>query len=132
MNFNKITLTGAIALIICTTNGFAQVKKKPAPAAKAKTKTTAAATQAKPGAMPIDPEVLIGKLPNGLTYYIRSNSAIKGRASAFLVTKAGSLLETDAQQGAAHFIEHMAFNGTRDFPKSELQKSICVPVSITN
>ena len=127
MNFNKVLFTGIVAFSICATNGFAQVKKKPAATTKAKAKTAAPATQttqAKANILPIDPEVLIGKLPNGLTYYIRKNSSIKGRASAFLVNKAGSLVETDAQQGAAHFIEHLAFDGTRDLPKDELQKYI--------
>ncbi|GAB2986543.1 insulinase family protein [Mucilaginibacter puniceus] len=118
MNFNKIALTGIIALLISATS-FAQVKKKPAPSPKSK--PTVAIAPAKPAALPIDPEVIIGKLPNGLTYYIRSNAFPKSRASLFLVNKAGSLLESDAQQGAAHVIQHMAFNGTRDFPKAELE-----------
>jgi zinc protease len=117
MNFNKIAFTGIIALLISTT-GFAQVKKKPTPSPKSK--PTVVIAPAKPVELPIDPEVIIGKLPNGLTYYIRSNALPKSRASLFLVNKAGSLLESDAQQGAAHFIQHLAFNGTRDFPKAEL------------
>lgn len=117
MNFNKIAFTGIIALLIATT-GFAQVKKKPTPSPKSK--PAVAIGPAKPAALPIDPEVIIGKLPNGLTYYIRSNALPKSRASLFLVNKAGSLLESDAQQGAAHFIQHMAFNGTRDFSKTDL------------
>ncbi len=67
-----------------------------------------------------DPDVLIGKLPNGITFYIRKNSEPKNRAVLYLVNKVGSVLETDDQQGLAHFTEHMAFNGTRDFPKNEL------------
>ena len=70
--------------------------------------------------VPADPAVLIGKLPNGLTYYIRKNTEPKNRADLYLVNKAGSVLENDNQQGLAHFVEHMAFNGTRDFPKNEL------------
>jgi Predicted Zn-dependent peptidases len=70
--------------------------------------------------MPDDPAVTIGKLPNGLTYYIRKNAEPKNRAVLYLALKAGSLMETDAQQGLAHFVEHMAFNGTKDFPKNEL------------
>ncbi len=117
MNFNRIAFTGLIALQIFATVTFAQVKK---PTPSPKSKPTAIASQIKPASLPIDPEVIVGKLPNGLTYYIRSNAYPKGRASMFLINKAGSLLETDAQQGAAHFIEHMAFDGTRDFPKTEL------------
>ncbi len=64
--------------------------------------------------------MIIGKLPNGLTYYIRKNIEPKNRAELYLVNKAGSVLETDDQQGLAHFTEHMAFNGTRDYPKNDL------------
>lgn len=117
MNFNKIAFTGIIALLISATV-FAQVKKKPVPSPKSK--PAVAIGPVKPAVLPIDPEVIIGKLPNGLTYYIRSNALPKARASLFLINKVGSLLESDAQQGAAHFIQHMAFNGTRDFPKTEL------------
>lgn len=70
--------------------------------------------------IPNDPDVKIGKLANGLTYYIRKNTEPKNRAVLYMALKAGSLMETDAQQGLAHFTEHMAFNGTKDFPKNEL------------
>jgi zinc protease len=63
--------------------------------------------------------VIIGKLPNGLTYYIRQAMWSLKTAELYLVNKAGSVLETDAQQGLAHFTEHMAFNGTRDYPKNQ-------------
>lgn len=71
-------------------------------------------------AIPRDSNVIIGKLPNGLTYYIRKNVEPKNRAELYLVNKIGSIVENDDQQGLAHFTEHMAFNGTRDFPKNEL------------
>ncbi|WP_158798672.1 pitrilysin family protein [Pedobacter sp. L105] len=70
--------------------------------------------------IPNDPGVRIGKLPNGLTYYIRKNPEPKKRAELYLVNKVGSLLENDDQQGLAHFTEHMAFKGTRDFPKNQI------------
>ncbi len=70
--------------------------------------------------IPVDPNVKIGKLSNGLTYYIRQNTEPKKRAELRLVVKAGSILETDSQQGLAHFMEHMNFNGTVNFPKNEL------------
>lgn len=72
------------------------------------------------GQIPADPDVKTGKLANGLTYYIRKNTEPKNRAVLYMALKAGSLMETDAQQGLAHFTEHMAFNGTKDFPKNEL------------
>lgn len=70
--------------------------------------------------LPMDGAVKVGKLKNGMTYYIRKNVEPKNRAQLRLVVKAGSILETDAQQGLAHFMEHMAFNGTKNFPKNEL------------
>ena len=70
--------------------------------------------------IPADPAVKVGKLPNGLTYYIRKNAEPKNRAELRLVIRAGSVLETDNQQGLAHFMEHMEFNGTKNFPKNEL------------
>ncbi len=70
--------------------------------------------------IPADSNVLIGKLENGLTYYIRKNEEPKKRAELYLVNRVGSLMEDDDQLGLAHFTEHMAFNGTRDFPKNEL------------
>ena len=68
----------------------------------------------------VSPEVKIGKLPNGLTYYIRKNQDPKNRAELRLVVKAGSILENDKQVGLAHFTEHMSFNGTKNFKKQEL------------
>jgi len=72
--------------------------------------------------VPINPSVTIGKLDNGLTYYIHSNKKPENRAEMLLVVNAGSVLETDDQQGLAHFLEHMAFNGTKNFPKQDLVK----------
>lgn len=70
--------------------------------------------------VPLDAAVKVGKLPNGFTYYIRKNTTPENRAVLYLVNKVGSVLETEAQQGLAHFLEHMAFNGTTHFPKNEL------------
>ena len=68
----------------------------------------------------IDPKVKIGKLSNGLTYYLRKNVEPKNRAELRLVVNAGSILESDQQLGLAHFVENMAFNGTKNFKKQEL------------
>ena len=68
----------------------------------------------------VDPNVKIGKLDNGLVYYIRKNKKPEKRVELRLVVNAGSILENDDQQGLAHFMEHMNFNGTRTFPKNEL------------
>jgi zinc protease len=119
MNFRKTILLWAVTLLITAGSTFAQVKKKPATSPAKKT-TTAAAKPATATTLPIDPEVIIGKLPNGLTYYIRANSTIKGKAQLMLVNKAGSVLETEAQRGMGTMIQRMAFNGTRDFTKDDL------------
>jgi zinc protease len=68
----------------------------------------------------VDPDVTVGTLPNGLTYYIRKNAKPEKRAEIMLAVKAGSVLEHPDQQGLAHFVEHMAFNGTKNFPKNDL------------
>jgi zinc protease len=70
--------------------------------------------------LPVDPAVIAGTLPNGVRYYIRQNSRPEQRAELRLVVNAGSILEDEQQLGLAHFAEHMAFNGTRNFPKAEL------------
>jgi zinc protease len=74
--------------------------------------------------IPVEREITIGKLPNGLRYYVRANRKPEKRAELRLVVKAGSVLEDDDQQGLAHFVEHMAFNGTAHFPKNEIVKFI--------
>lgn len=70
--------------------------------------------------IPLDPDIKHGKLDNGITYYIKTNPKPEGRAELRLVVNAGSVLENDKQQGLAHFLEHMAFNGTKNFEKQEL------------
>jgi len=70
--------------------------------------------------MPVDPQITVGTFANGLRYYVRANNSPEKRAELRLVIKAGSILEDDDQQGLAHFVEHMAFNGTKHFPKNEV------------
>jgi len=70
--------------------------------------------------MPMDPEALVGTLPNGLKYYIRANAKPARRAELRLVVKAGSVLEDDDQRGLAHFVEHMEFEGTTHFPRQTI------------
>lgn len=118
MNFNRNLTLVALALFLATNTSFAQVKRRPTPSPVEK--PVPLARQMRGELLPVDPNVIIGKLPNGLTYYIRKNVEPKNRAELYLVNKAGSVLETNDQQGLAHFTEHMAFNGTRDFPKNEL------------
>ncbi len=66
--------------------------------------------------LPVDKQVRQGTLPNGLTYYIRHNDLPKGQADFYIAQKVGSILEDDHQRGLAHFLEHMCFNGTQNFP----------------
>lgn len=70
--------------------------------------------------IPIDPKVKIGKLDNGLTYYIRENKKPEQKVELRLVVNTGSIMEDDDQQGLAHMAEHMAFNGTKNFKKNEI------------
>ena len=70
--------------------------------------------------IPPDPNIKIGKLDNGLTYYIKQNKKPEQRMELRLAVNAGSICETDAQQGLAHFCEHMCFNGTKNFPSNRM------------
>lgn len=81
--------------------------------------TAGQATAQAPGEMPqlpVDSAVRVGTLPNGLTYYIRHNETPKGQADFYIAQKVGSILEEENQRGLAHFLEHMCFNGTENFP----------------
>ncbi len=74
---------------------------------------------------PLDPitpdsDVRVGVLENGLTYYIRANDKPKGQANFYIYSDVGAIQEADDQQGLAHFMEHMAFNGTKNLPEKEL------------
>lgn len=70
--------------------------------------------------LPMDPDVIFGKLDNGMTYYIRENREPKERAEFYLVCNVGALSEDEDQNGLAHFCEHMAFNGTKNFDKKAI------------
>jgi len=72
--------------------------------------------------IPIDNKTIKKTLDNGFTYYIRQNKAIGNKVELRLVINAGSILETDKQQGLGHFLEHMSFNGTKSFPNAEMIK----------
>jgi zinc protease len=101
-------------VVLLAAGGWGVAATLPQAAATAPPQTTPSAE------VPLTKDVREGKLPNGLTYYIRPNARPQGRAELRLVVNAGSILEDDDQRGAAHFIEHMSFNGTRRFPKNEL------------
>ncbi len=110
MKRTKYILMLGLAAFFLAQPAIAQTK----PASKLAVKTTTEP------AVPLDPAVKVGKLPNGFTYYIRKNVEPKNRVTLYLANKSGSILENDDQQGLAHFMEHMSFNGTKNFPKNEL------------
>ena len=89
-------MMSAIILLGCTLIAFAQQPQMPP--------------------LPTDPNVRIGQLDNGLTYYIRHNELPEKRADFYIAQKVGSILEEENQRGLAHFLEHMCFNGTTHFP----------------
>src|SRR3569623_185383 len=105
LNFSCLLL-GVAVLMAHPQQSLSQVKNK--------SKTT----HMKPDQpLPLDPAVRAGKLANGFTYYIRHNEEPKNRVVFYLANKVGSILETDDQQGLAHFMEHMSFNWTKHFTK---------------
>ena len=70
--------------------------------------------------LPVDPDVLIGELSNGLAYYLRSNDSPGGAVSMYLAVNAGGVLDPEGEEGTAHFLEHMLFNGTERFSRNDL------------
>src|SRR5262249_9259687 len=107
-----------LALALLSVAAVASVAQ--APSTPPDTSATSVASYALAQPMPVDSDVLVGTLPNGLRYYVRANAKPAHRAELRLVVKAGSVLEDDDQQGLAHFVEHMEFEGTRHFPKQGL------------
>jgi len=106
--------SGSIVLLLAVITFFAQTSLYSQDSAPKK------ATFSLMSPIPLDQAVKTGKLENGLTYYIMVNKKPEKRMELRLAVNAGSVLETDAQQGLAHFVEHMAFNGSRHFKKNEL------------
>ena len=74
--------------------------------------------------VPVDKQVRIGHLENGLTYYIRANKLPENRANFYIVQRVGSILEEENQRGLAHFLEHMAFHGSKHFPEDQTGSGI--------
>jgi len=97
----KISIIAVLVIVFCSTTSFAQKFPTNEP-------------------LPVDSKYKIGKLENGLTYYIREAKNPAGRAEFFIIHNVGSLQEEESQRGLAHFLEHMAFNGTKNFPKKKL------------
>ncbi len=102
---NTLILTLALAVLAgCTVLGLSTATQSPDLAQS----------------LPTDPTLIQGQLDNGLRYFIKNNLKPENRAELRLAVNAGSILETEGQLGLAHFLEHMAFNGTQNFPKMDL------------
>ncbi len=104
---------GVFAFLLATVT-FVVSAQTPGPGRE--TSAASVASLALGDQMPVDPEVLVGALPNGLRFYVRPNGKPARQVELRLVVKAGSVLEDDDQQGLAHFVEHMQFEGTAHFP----------------
>src|SRR5262245_57541404 len=116
---SKLTVAAVVACLAATTLAAQQ----PASTAPPQTSFAAgAATAPLTGKIPLDPQITTGQFANGLRYYVRANKKPEKRAELRLVVNAGSILEDRDQSGLAHFVEHMAFNGTKHFPKQETVK----------
>ncbi len=108
----------ALALCACTPKPKTDVTTTPGGDAAVGAATTVEVDRSP--ALDLDPAVQTGVLPNGLTYYIRKHAKPEKRVFLWLAVNAGSVLEDDDQQGLAHFVEHMAFNGTKRFAKNTM------------
>ncbi len=110
MNYKFFVVAGLAGLCLSLGDGSSVQAQKVG--GKGKSTTTSVSTR--------DTSLRTGRLPNGLTYYVQANAKPEQQAKMMLVVKAGSLQEDDDQLGMAHFLEHMAFNGTRRFKEHEL------------
>ena len=108
----KSTLRIPLFLMLLGLIGHSQETKK--------SNETVSLTTTESKLIPFNPDVKMGKLPNGITYYIQNNGKPENKVELRLVVNAGSILEDDDQQGLAHFMEHMNFNGTKNFKKNDL------------
>ena len=113
MKRSKTLFTLLSLLVFLTASSFVAQQQPAAPAA-----SSLALNQP----IPVESSITVATLPNGLRYYVRANKEPRNRAELRLVVKAGSILEDDDQRGLAHFVEHMGFNGTKNFPHEDLVK----------
>jgi zinc protease len=112
----RVVLYGVLALALAGADPL----RAQAPPTGRETSAESVAAHALSDPMPVDPEVVLGYLPNGLRYYVRVNGKPSRRAELRLVVKAGSVLEDEDQRGLAHYVEHMLFEGTTNFPRQSL------------
>jgi zinc protease len=113
----RVAVSGVFASVLAAAVSVASAQTPPA---EHETSARSVASYGLSQQMPVDPEVVVGTLPNGLRYYVRANGKPGHRAELRLVVKAGSVLEDDDQRGLAHFVEHMEFEGTRHFPRQSI------------
>ena len=116
MAFSRFRLASCCVLAAVLTLSGPSASAQAPPAPGHETSAASVASYGLSEMMPVDPEVLVGTLPNGLKYYVRANGRPARRAELRLVVKAGSVLEDDDQKGLAHFVEHMEFEGSTHFP----------------
>ena len=116
MNFPRLRLA-VLSVLVAALTSAAPIALAQAPLPGRETTADSVSAYALSEKMPIDPEVLVGTLPNGLRYYVRANGKPSHQAELRLVVKAGSVLEDDNQRGVAHLVEHMEFEGTSHFPE---------------
>ena len=114
-----------LSLLLAATATILILRKPDAPQPPAAPQTETAAAPVKPwphesSDIPADPRIVFGSLPNGLRYIIQPNAEPPGRVSIRLHIAAGSLMESEDQRGLAHFLEHMVFNGSKNFTPDEL------------
>ena len=129
MKFARALVAAALVFfaVLAAPSAFAQTGRIPDPPEGAWTipaNVLDAAAAPLDAVMPVDPSIIIGELDNGMRYFIRENPYPVGRADLRLAVKVGSLLEDDDQLGVAHFVEHMAFNGTVRYEKQALIKAL--------
>ena len=116
-------LGAVLALVAASCTGSAEpstTTAEPIPTTSLPASTTTTEDPLLRLALPVDPDVIRGQLDNGMTYYIRENNSPGGRAELRLLVDAGSVQEDPDQAGMAHFLEHMMFNGTENYPRNEL------------
>jgi zinc protease len=120
---SSLRLLPLAAICLATTLAAAQQPvPQTAPAAASPAASSPASAAPLTATIPVDPQITTGRFANGLRYYVRYNKKPEKRAELRLVVNAGSILEERDQSGLAHFVEHMAFNGTKHFPKQETVK----------
>ncbi|MCC7240764.1 MAG: insulinase family protein, partial [Acidobacteria bacterium] len=111
---------GVLAVLLAVAVPYAEAQAQAQIPTGRETSAASVASYDLSDGMPVDPEVLVGALPNGLRFYVRRNAKPARQAELRLVVKAGSVLEDEDQRGLAHFVEHMQFEGSRHFPERSI------------